>query len=105
MEKATQIDLEGRINAGALHTIIYLGPAASTGPEPTCLATLRDGTFEYRYLNTDPILTKEWFTHVWVFQDLVFSSLPMILCGRTRIKGDILVNFLGTEHVRMPAMQ
>jgi hypothetical protein len=65
VEKATQIELMGRIYEGALHTIIYLGPAASTDPENICLNVIRNATKPKKDPDFNPILRKEWFTRVW----------------------------------------
>jgi hypothetical protein len=104
-EKANQIGLMGRIYAGAQHTIIYLGPATSTDPESICLTAVRDGARQeqhHRQLDLDPILRKEWFTRVWVFQELVFSTSPWLQCGRMRIKWGTLFHTLGLEFFPMP---
>jgi len=42
-ERAMQIGLMGQIYAGALHTVIYLGPADSRDPEMICFAAIREG--------------------------------------------------------------
>ncbi|KAH8822051.1 heterokaryon incompatibility protein-domain-containing protein [Xylogone sp. PMI_703] len=89
-EKARQIGLMGQIYATAQHTVIYLGPADIDGLDSHSLAALSPRRSQDD--NTDsivsvkPILRKEWFTRVWVFQELVFSQSPWIQCGKTRIK-------------------
>jgi hypothetical protein len=96
-EKATQVGLMGRIYAGALHTVIYLGPAAITDPECICLKAIQDEADKDKIPDLDVILTKEWFTRVWVFQELVFSKSPWLQCGRIRVKWDMLFNALGLD--------
>lgn len=96
-EKATQVGLMGSIYAGALHTVIYLGPATITDPECICLKAIQDGAQKDKIPDLDVILMKEWFTRVWVFQELVFSRSPWLQCGRTRVKWDMLFNVLGPK--------
>ena len=96
-EKAAQVGLMGRIYAGALHTVIYLGPAAITDPDCMCLKAIQDGADKDEIPDLDVILTKEWFTRVWVFQELVFSRSPWLQCGRIRVKWDMLFNALGLD--------
>jgi hypothetical protein len=68
-EKATQVGLMGRIYAGALHTVVYLGPAAITDPECICLKAIQDGAGKDKIPDLEVILTKEWFNRVWVFKN------------------------------------
>ena len=88
-EKRLQIGIMGQIYSRALHTIIYLGPAAIDSAEFQCITALRQSCHR---ANADlnlpfaSILSNEWFTRVWVFQELVFSTSPWIQCGRTRVK-------------------
>jgi hypothetical protein len=96
-EKAIQVGLMGKIYASALHTIIYLGPADSRDPKMIHFATMQEGTHVDRNAILDSLLTKEWFTRVWVFQELVFSVCPWLQYGRTRIKWDLLFNILRWE--------
>jgi hypothetical protein len=96
-EKATQVGLMGIIYAGALHTVIYLGPAAITDPDCKCLKAIQDGADKDEIPDLEVILTKEWFTRVWVFQELVFSRCPWLQCGRIRVKWDMLFNALGLD--------
>jgi len=88
-EKRLQIGIMGQIYSGALHTIIYLGLAAIDSAEFQCITALRQSCHR---ANTDlnlsfaSILSNEWFTRVWVFQELVFSTSPWIQCGRAKVK-------------------
>ena len=41
-------------------------------------------------------LGSEWFTRVWVFQEVVFSHNPWIQCGRARVRWDRFCNILTT---------
>ena len=91
-EKAIQVGLMGKIYASALHTIIYLGPADGRDPTMIHFATMQEETHVDRNAILDSLLTKEWFTRVWVFQELVFSVCPWLQYGRTRIKWDLLFN-------------
>jgi hypothetical protein len=68
----------GQIYGGASNTIIYLGPADPDSIECRCLTSLRQG---YDLSNPNmlySIISKDWFTGVWVFQELVFSSNPWV---------------------------
>jgi hypothetical protein len=95
-EKFMQIPLMGSIYTSALRTIIYLGPSDSDAAESCCLSMvleepMKDDTKTQN--SVDWILGREWFTRVWVFQELVFSRDPWIQCGRTRVTWNI---FYGT---------
>jgi hypothetical protein len=86
-EKGRQIRMMGQIYAGARHTVIYLGPGDSNDREPHCLATLAtDHRAKLQSELLESLLRKEWFTRVWVFQELVFSTNPWIQCCRSRVK-------------------
>jgi hypothetical protein len=86
-EKAKQIGIVGQIYAGASHTIIYLGLGIIDTREPLCLAVLaNDGQNEVEARVLESLAKKEWFSRVWVFQELVFSNDPWVQCGRSRVK-------------------
>jgi len=75
----------GRIYEDATNTIIYLGPAVTESLESQCLRAVRQGRppSDAQLLS---ILSKSWFTRVWVFQELVFASNSWIQCGKARAR-------------------
>jgi hypothetical protein len=50
------------------------------------------------------ILSKAWFTRVWVFQEMVFSINPWLQCGRTRVKWHKVCDALPQEPVEETVM-
>lgn len=87
-EKGFQVQLMGRIYQGAKNTIVYLGPTYDESNESQFLRLAREG--EYRKKPSEAqqlsILNKEWFTRVWVFQELVFAANPWVQCGKIRAR-------------------
>ncbi|KAE9372574.1 hypothetical protein N431DRAFT_340076, partial [Stipitochalara longipes BDJ] len=83
--KGAQVRLMGRIYGEATNTIIYLGPAGAESHECQCLRNVRQGhpPSDVQLLS---ILGKEWFTRVWVFQELVFAVNPWVQCGKARVR-------------------
>jgi len=89
-ERNNQVGLMRDIYSFAQHTIIHLGDsnddcdqvmnAALQGPLPPRL----------REILALQILSRPWFTRVWIYQELVLSKDPWIQCGRKRIRWDIL---------------
>ncbi|PMD30442.1 HET-domain-containing protein, partial [Hyaloscypha variabilis F] len=84
-EKVFQVCLMGRIYEEATNTVIYLGPAGAESHECQYLSTVRQGNppSDGQLLS---ILSKEWFTRVWVFQELVFATNPWVQCGKARAR-------------------
>ena len=101
-EKGLQIQLMGQIYAGALHTVIYLGPAEIDGAEIKCLRAAEKNPRDQSPTSLSPILEKEWFQRVWTFQEIVFSVSPWIQCGRFRIKWQILIRSLTKKRTQLP---
>ncbi|TVY75934.1 Heterokaryon incompatibility protein 6 OR allele [Lachnellula suecica] len=84
-EKVKQIGVMGKIYEGALHTVIYLGPEdGHTESSIMALSTWKTRGKESSADAMEPILSKEWFNRVWVFQELVFSKSPWIHLKRGR---------------------
>jgi len=102
-EKAQQIQMMGGIYAGARHTIIYLGPREVESRETQCLASLAMAQKIDHGWNADvveSIARSEWFTRVWIFQELVFSIDPWVQCGRARVKWEVFCAALRSTHAR-----
>jgi hypothetical protein len=88
-EKSMQVGLMRRIYSGSSNTVIYLGSTNLNSPEFKCLSVIDMGqlaTAVDKELLLDSILSKEWFTRVWVLQELVLSKNPWIQCGTARTK-------------------
>lgn len=82
-EKGIQVRLMGQIYEGATNTIVYLGLRVL---EVMNVGAARQG---HTLVDTQllfAVFGKEWFTRVWVFQELVFATNPWVRCGRTRVK-------------------
>lgn len=91
-EKAMQIGIMGRIYAGAFHTIIYLGPAVPRSYESKSLDAIDAGEHQsvpHVDLLSDSVLKNPWFTRVWVFQELVYSTSPWVQIGTNRARWNI----------------
>lgn len=95
-EKSSQVHLMGSIYHTAQHTIIHLG--VGTPELNAALETLRlraigchydfaSNLKTLKYLDA-ALLSRPWFTRVWIFQELVLSLDPWIQCGRVRVQWD-----------------
>jgi len=90
-ERAVQVSIMGRIYTGALWAIIYLRPSDPDAREAYCLSAVQEGSVKdcaKMRKSANFILQSEWFTRVWVLQEIVFSHNPWIQCGRTRVRWD-----------------
>jgi hypothetical protein len=38
------------------------------------------------------LLDRPWFTHMWIFQELLLSRNPWVQCGRSRTRWDAISN-------------
>jgi hypothetical protein len=94
-ERNKQVQMMASIYKLAQHTIIYLGE--STAGSDAALKTLGERTFasvlttadtDAFRLSVEYVLSRPWFTGVWVFQELIFSKDPWIKCGTSRLKWD-----------------
>jgi hypothetical protein len=93
-EKSMQVQLMGRIYAEASNTIIYLGPGDPDSKECRCILSIRQGQEPADLDALSSIFKNSWFTRVWVFQELVFSSNPWVQCGMARAKWATMYNAL-----------
>jgi hypothetical protein len=99
-EKGVQVQMMGQIYAKASSTIIYLGPELPEGRENGWILSTRKGRGGRDSPDADgliSIIEKEWFTRVWVFQELVLSSNPWVQCGRDRVEWQTLYSSLETD--------
>ncbi|PVH77289.1 hypothetical protein DL98DRAFT_638453 [Cadophora sp. DSE1049] len=74
----------------AQYTIIYLGAPSADCDE--ALGAIRGTKLDPRFqkIIESQVLTRPWFTRVWVYQELVLSRIPWVQCGRCRAKWDAL---------------
>lgn len=103
-ERAQQVRFMGSIYASARNTIIYLGE--SDVESDRALEALKDTTFSvsspgsYEYNQTirscivSSILSRTWFSRVWVLQELALSQNPIIQCGQSRVNWKRLAKVL-----------
>lgn len=91
-EKAAQVQRMGRTYKDAKKTIIWLGPQA---PDTGRSSILPLGKSEM----TD-MLQREWWTRVWIIQELCLSKNPVLLIGRREVDWDdfskALVEYIDT---------
>ena len=78
----------------AQHTIIHLGDSNDDCDQ--VMNAVLQGLLSPRLwkLLVLQILSRPWFTRVWIFQELVLSKDPWIQCGRKRIRWDVLAGVL-----------
>ncbi|TVY46432.1 Heterokaryon incompatibility protein 6,OR allele [Lachnellula occidentalis] len=99
-ERSQQVRFMGSIYAAAWHTIIYLGESDENSDR--AMEALRDDSSIYTldYYETirscivSSILSRGWFTRVWVLQELALSQNPIIQCGQSRVNWGRLPSFL-----------
>jgi hypothetical protein len=98
-ERNQQVSLMGQIYSIARHTIIYLGhstlvidvvlqKAAESRKSVSSDKDQGQETHEHlqKQLVARELLKRAWFSRIWVFQELVFSRDPWVLCGKSRLK-------------------
>ncbi|KAH8773987.1 heterokaryon incompatibility protein-domain-containing protein, partial [Hyaloscypha finlandica] len=102
-ERNRQVRLMGDIYSIAQHTIIFLGLSspqcdsvlqsiASGSQQPVqseeSLGTSSQEipTRQFVTIVEDEILSRPWFTRVWILQELVLSQDPWLQCGRSRVR-------------------
>ncbi|KAN0107946.1 Heterokaryon incompatibility protein (HET) domain containing protein [Hyaloscypha variabilis] len=98
-ERNHQVALMGQIYTIARHTIIYLGPSSQDIDAVLQLsaAPKEDINLQERQSWKTPqnpqislvareLLSRAWFTRIWVFQELVLSRDPWVQCGKSRSK-------------------
>jgi hypothetical protein len=97
-ERNQQVGLMGSIYSMAQHTVIYLGERSVDSD--AVLKVLRgppeesDASPGLLALVEREILTRPWFTRVWIFQELVLSRDPRIQLGTSRLRWDDFCNCL-----------
>lgn len=104
-EKNLQVQMMGQIYAGASNTIIYHGPADANSKECLCILSARQG---HKPTDADAlasIFQNEWFTRVWVFQELLLSSNPWMQCGRARAKWETMYLKLASGFEGHPSLE
>ncbi|EPE28606.1 hypothetical protein GLAREA_09727 [Glarea lozoyensis ATCC 20868] len=107
-EKNTQVQQMGRIYATAHHTVIYLGESTEAtdwafeklrswrkergkSASETDAGDVKSGVDNVQklwdILESD-VLTCQWFSRAWVFQELMRSGDPWLQCGNMRTRWD-----------------
>lgn len=93
----------GDIYSTAQHTIIFLGLSSpqcdfvlqsiATGSQPPVqseeslgISSQEIPTRQFETIVEDEILSRPWFTRVWILQELVLSQDPWLQCGRSRVR-------------------
>lgn len=103
-ERGKQVQFMGSIYASAQNTVIYLGETdehsdwviqslkvAGTTSQPS------EGQWDKSALRerlTSSILSRPWFSRVWVLQELALSRSPIIQCGVSRVKWAKIPSFI-----------
>jgi hypothetical protein len=103
LERNQQVQLMAQIYGTATETIIWLGP--TTDGSDWVLDKLISGevedndafAFSYRLLQ---LLSRPWWTRVWVIQEVAYSRAAIIRCGDRSISFDILANRFIQLHQR-----
>ncbi|PIG87823.1 hypothetical protein AARAC_011885, partial [Aspergillus arachidicola] len=102
VEKSKQIPLMRTIYAQAERVIVWLGDATENGDKALkairCLAEKQDTTST---LNTSKnydaclrLLQRDWFSRIWVLQEVGVARCIYIMCGSVYIKGHIFCDGL-----------
>ncbi|PMD47938.1 HET-domain-containing protein [Hyaloscypha variabilis F] len=94
-ERNGQVSMMGSIYTQAQHTVIYLG-RSTFGTELNFEVFSTNTTAVQNPIQrssgirsvAEEILSRPWFTRVWIFQELVLSQDPWIQCGRSRMQWD-----------------
>lgn len=94
LERNTQVELMGDIYRDATITVVYVDPA----PESTMKRMLElVMSSRLEQISADEqqdvlnwcelyLVTRPWFTRVWVLQEFVLSRDPRVQCGRLRVR-------------------
>ncbi|TVY26911.1 Heterokaryon incompatibility protein 6,OR allele [Lachnellula hyalina] len=99
-ERSQQVRFMGSIYAAARNTIIYLGESDENSDR--AMEALKDDSsldpLDYdetiKSCIVSSILSRTWFTRVWVLQELALSQNPIIQCGQSRVNWGRLPSFL-----------
>lgn len=84
VERSSQVQLMNRIYATAERTIVWLGPAANESD--MILKKLEEGKIDMHHLlpllyGTYLLMTRSWWSRVWVLQEVALSKSVVIQCG------------------------
>jgi hypothetical protein len=87
-ERNHQVGLMREIYTLAKQTVVFLGDS-----NKHCERVLNGLIYskmnnELRQLAVTQILSRPWFTRVWIYQELVLSKEVWVQCGRIRVKWD-----------------
>ncbi|KAE9370982.1 HET-domain-containing protein [Stipitochalara longipes BDJ] len=102
-DRNRQVRLMGNIYSTALHTVIFLGLSspqsdlalqmiihedsfAKQSKETSDRSSQKLPAGQFTTILEDEILSRPWFTRVWILQELVLSQTPWIQCGQYRIR-------------------
>ncbi|PMD31063.1 HET-domain-containing protein, partial [Hyaloscypha variabilis F] len=101
-DRNRQVRLMGDIYLTAQHTIIFLGSSSPrcnpimqlmasvtqpyVGSEEDSDRAFRNLLTGYEAIVEEEILSRPWFTRVWILQELVLSQNPWIQCGKIRAR-------------------
>lgn len=100
-ERGQQVRFMGSIYAAARNTIIYLGESDTESDR--AIQALNDAADSpddivddesIRECIKSSILSRTWFTRVWVLQELALSQNPIIQIGQSRVRWGRLPSFL-----------
>ncbi|PMD16845.1 HET-domain-containing protein [Hyaloscypha hepaticicola] len=89
-ERNHQVGLMRDIYSYAQHTVIHFGDSNDDCDQVMNAALQGPLSSHLQRLLALQILSRPWFTRVWIFQELVLSKDPWIQCGRKRIRSDVL---------------
>ncbi|ESZ96328.1 hypothetical protein SBOR_3260 [Sclerotinia borealis F-4128] len=97
-ERSQQVSLMKGIYSGSQNTVIYLGPRTDLSARLFELMQPRkqeNSNLEETALHAaQDILSRPWFTRVWVYQELVLSNRVFVQVGQMRVPWDSLCEVL-----------
>jgi hypothetical protein len=94
-ERNQQVRQMGRIYSTAHHTVIYLGPLTPQGDMVLQDVLYRSSDIsEIIQAAEYDLLSRPWFSRVWVFQELVLSRDLWVQCGGVRVRWTDLCDLL-----------
>lgn len=106
-EREQQVGLMRQIYSFAEFTVIYLGKS-NEEIDVALNSTRREGDakIDEKFQSTiaNQILTRPWFTRVWIYQELVLSAKPWVQCGRGRVRWDSLHSAFSKSSVEGPRL-
>ncbi|KAL2063698.1 hypothetical protein VTL71DRAFT_5503 [Oculimacula yallundae] len=93
-ERGLQVGLMRQIYSFAAFTIIYLGKSNDDCDNAFEAMIVGKYSQEQRQVLYTQILTRPWFSRVWVYQELVLSRVPLVRCGRSQARWDAFSTIL-----------